>query len=103
MIDGARNSADGFYAGLEQIKDNKKAMRLLQDSSLDAYKFEMASCAPYGDRSRAEDERKAADAARKDRERARIALNRAVEWAIRFGENAWIGFADDLPAVTTSA
>jgi len=99
MINGARNSADGFYAGLEQIKDNKKAMRLLQDSSLDAYKFEMALGSYYGDRSRAEDERKAADAARKDRERARTALHRAVEWAIRLGENAWMGFADDLPAV----
>ena len=99
MITGARNSADEFYAGLEQIKDNKKAMRLLQDSSLDAYKFEMALGSYYGDRSRAEEERKAADAARKDRESARTALNRAVEWAIRLGENAWMGFADDLPAV----
>jgi hypothetical protein len=99
MIEGARSSADGFYAILAEIKDNKKGMLLLQSSSLDAYKFEMALGSYYADRSRTEDEHKEVDAARKDRELARAALNRAYDWAIRFGDNGWIGFADDYPAV----
>ena len=47
---------------------------------------------------RAEDERKETELARKDRELARIALKRAYDWAIRFGDNGWRGFADDYPA-----